>query len=93
MGRDWPTNPELDGLLYPRRPSRAKGKSVSAGANGATISSVGTVHIRRTKLSSPDAARLIAALNAELTKMFPEPDVVAAQGQKRKSWQSGPSMM
>jgi len=29
--------------------------------------------IRRTILDSPDAARLIAALNAELTKTFPEP--------------------
>ena len=42
-------------------------------ATGATISSVGTVHIRRSTLTSPDAARLIAALNAELTMTFPEP--------------------
>ena len=39
----------------------------------ATISSVGTVHIRRSTLASPDAARLIAALDAELTTTFPEP--------------------
>ena len=32
-----------------------------------------TVHIRRSALASPDAARLIAALNAELTATFPEP--------------------
>jgi GNAT superfamily N-acetyltransferase len=31
------------------------------------------VHIRRSALASPDAARLIAALNAELTTTFPEP--------------------
>ena len=29
--------------------------------------------IRRSTLASPDASRLIAALNAELAKMFPEP--------------------
>jgi GNAT superfamily N-acetyltransferase len=34
---------------------------------------VGTVQIRRSTLAAPDAARLIAALNAELTAMFPEP--------------------
>ena len=34
---------------------------------------MGTVHIRRSTLASPDAARLIAALNAELTTTFPEP--------------------
>jgi GNAT superfamily N-acetyltransferase len=34
---------------------------------------VGTVSIRRSTLASPDAARLIAALNAELTTTFPEP--------------------
>jgi hypothetical protein len=34
---------------------------------------VGTVQIRRSTLASPDAARLIAALNAELTTTFPEP--------------------
>ena len=39
----------------------------------ATISSVGTVDIRRTTLASPDASRLIAALNAELMATFPEP--------------------
>lgn len=32
-----------------------------------------TVEIRRSTLTSPDAARLIAALNAELTATFPEP--------------------
>lgn len=32
-----------------------------------------TVDIRRSTLASPDAARLIAALNAELTATFPEP--------------------
>ena len=32
-----------------------------------------TVDIRRSTLSSPDGARLIAALNAELTATFPEP--------------------
>jgi len=34
---------------------------------------MGTVDIRRSTLASPDAARLIAALNAELTVTFPEP--------------------
>lgn len=34
---------------------------------------MGTIHIRRSTLASPDAARLIAALNAELTTAFPEP--------------------
>ena len=34
---------------------------------------MGTVHIRRRTLASPEAARLIAALNAELTATFPEP--------------------
>jgi len=42
-------------------------------AAGATIAIVGTVSIRRSTLASPDATRLIAALNAELTKTFPEP--------------------
>jgi len=32
-----------------------------------------TVDIRRAALASPDAERLIAALNAELTALFPEP--------------------
>lgn len=32
-----------------------------------------TVHIRRSALASPDAARLITALNTELTATFPEP--------------------
>jgi len=32
-----------------------------------------TFSIRRAALDSPDAARLIAALNAELTSAFPEP--------------------
>ena len=32
-----------------------------------------TVHIRRSAPASPDAARLIAALNAELMAAFPEP--------------------
>jgi GNAT superfamily N-acetyltransferase len=51
---------------------------------------VGTVDIRRTTIASPDAARLIAALNAELTMAFPEPgathfalsdrEVVAGEG-------------
>jgi putative acetyltransferase len=31
------------------------------------------IEIRRSTLASPDAARLIAALNAELTATFPEP--------------------
>ncbi len=31
------------------------------------------VHIRHSALASPDAAQLIAALNAELTATFPEP--------------------
>jgi putative acetyltransferase len=31
------------------------------------------LNIRRTTLASPDGARLIAALNAELKMMFPEP--------------------
>ncbi len=34
---------------------------------------MGNVDIRRSTLSSPDANRLIAALNAELRKTFPEP--------------------
>ena len=34
---------------------------------------MGTVDIRRSTLASPDAARLIAALNAELKATFPEP--------------------
>jgi GNAT superfamily N-acetyltransferase len=34
---------------------------------------MGTFDIRRSALASPDAARLIAALNAELTATFPEP--------------------
>jgi putative acetyltransferase len=37
------------------------------------FSIVGTLHIRRSTLASPEAARLIAALNAELTMTFPEP--------------------
>ena len=32
-----------------------------------------TIEIRRGSLTSPDAGRLIAALNAELTATFPEP--------------------
>jgi len=34
---------------------------------------MGTIEIRRAALTSPDAARLIAALNTELTATFPEP--------------------
>jgi GNAT superfamily N-acetyltransferase len=34
---------------------------------------MGTIDIRRGTLTSPDAVRLIAALNAELKAMFPEP--------------------
>ena len=34
---------------------------------------MGTVDIRRSTLVSPDAARLIAAVDAELTTTFPEP--------------------
>src|SRR5437763_15242057 len=34
---------------------------------------MGTIEICRTALTSPDAARLIAALNTELTATFPEP--------------------
>ena len=34
---------------------------------------MGALDIRRSTLASPDAARLIAALNAELTATFPEP--------------------
>ena len=34
---------------------------------------MGIVNIHRRTLASPDAARLIAALNAELTATFPEP--------------------
>ena len=33
---------------------------------------MGTVNIRRSTLASPDAARLIAALNAEPKATFPE---------------------
>src|SRR6185295_13096688 len=40
---------------------------------GARIFGMGTVDIRRSTLASPDAARLIAALNAELKATFPEP--------------------
>jgi putative acetyltransferase len=57
---------------------------------------VGTVSIRRTTLDSPDAARLIAALNAELTMAFPEPgathfslsdaQVVAGEGAFVVAW-------
>ena len=32
-----------------------------------------SLHIRRSSLASPEAARLIAALNAELSAAFPEP--------------------
>ena len=32
-----------------------------------------TIDVRRSTLASPDATRLIAALNAELTATFPEP--------------------
>ena len=46
---------------------------LSEAATGATISRVENVHIRRSTLASPDAVRLIAALNAELTTTFPEP--------------------
>ena len=42
-------------------------------STGVTISDVGTIHIRRSTLASPDAGELIAALNAELTTTFPEP--------------------
>ena len=42
-------------------------------STGVTISDVGTIHIRRSTLGSPDAGELIAALNAELTTTFPEP--------------------
>jgi hypothetical protein len=44
------------------------------------MSSVGTVHIGSSTLASPDAAQLIAELNAELTTTFPEPgaNVIAA---------------
>ncbi len=42
-------------------------------AVNATISGVENIHIRRTTLASPDAVRLIAALNAELTTIYPEP--------------------
>jgi putative acetyltransferase len=34
---------------------------------------VSSLQIRRSKLASPDAIRLIAALNAELSAAFPEP--------------------
>jgi len=37
------------------------------------FSSMGTVVIRRSTLTSPEATRLIAALNAELQAAFPEP--------------------
>jgi GNAT superfamily N-acetyltransferase len=60
------------------------------------FSSVGTVRIRRSTLGSPDAARLIAALNAELTMTFPEPgathfslsdaEVVAGDGAFVVAW-------
>jgi len=57
---------------------------------------VGTVDIRRSALASPYAARLIAALNAELTALFPEPgathfslhdgQVVAGEGAFLVAW-------
>jgi len=46
---------------------------VNEPSTGVTISDVGTIHIRRSTLASPDAGELIAALNAELTTTFPEP--------------------
>jgi hypothetical protein len=48
-------------------------KVLERGVIGDTISSVETIHIRRSTLASPDAARLIATLNRELTMTFPEP--------------------
>ena len=39
---------------------------------GARFAVVRTLHIRRCASTSPDAVRLIAALNAELTATFPE---------------------
>ncbi len=60
------------------RSSRGRAADASAGtrsdaASGASMSRVPTLHIRRSTLALPDAARLVAALNAELTAMFPEP--------------------
>lgn len=52
---------------------RATQERRSKASTGATISNVGIIDIRRSTLASPDAARLIAALNAELTITFPEP--------------------
>jgi hypothetical protein len=34
---------------------------------------MGNVDVRRASLTSPDAIRLISALNSELTATFPEP--------------------
>jgi hypothetical protein len=36
-----------------------------------------TIEIRRVALTSADASRLIAALNAELAALFPEPGATA----------------
>jgi GNAT superfamily N-acetyltransferase len=47
--------------------------SVPVAAIGARLETVRTVDIRRCTLTSPDATRLIAALNAELAATFPEP--------------------
>lgn len=41
--------------------------------NPARIAFIMAVDIRRSSLASPDAIRLITALNAELTSKFPEP--------------------
>src|ERR1700716_2996831 len=49
------------------------GRRFSGAAVALGFPRMGTVDIRRSTLTSPDAARLIAALNAELKATFPEP--------------------
>ena len=44
------------------------------------------VHIRRSTQASPDAARLIAALNAEPTATFPEPCATQARNSGRSKF-------
>jgi GNAT superfamily N-acetyltransferase len=53
--------------------SERRGQSENAVVASARIFAMATVEIRRSTLASPDAVRLIAALNAELHATFPEP--------------------
>ena len=56
--------------MYTRRAGR---EEAVTRAIGSKIWSVSTLQIRRTTPAAPEAARLIAALNAELMAAFPEP--------------------